>query len=54
MFQRLQVEEWQNIMAMVGLMLFFIVFLLILLRVFRMPKENLRHMENLPLEEETR
>ena len=50
MFHRIIVEEWQRALSVVSIMLFFAVFILHSVRIRRIPRETIRHMENLPLE----
>ena len=53
MFRRLAVEEWQSMLAIVSFTIFFAVFLLTLIRIWRMPRLAREHMESLPLAEDT-
>ncbi len=53
MFRRLLVEEWQSALAIVAFTIFFFVFLVTFVRVWRMPRKRLEHMENLPLADDT-
>lgn len=53
MFHRILVEEWQRVLTMISLGIFFVTFLAIALRTRRMPAESIRHLENLPLEKDT-
>jgi len=50
MFQRILVEDWQRTLTMISFAIFGIVFLLMLVRVLRLPREQVRHLENLPLQ----
>ncbi len=50
MFHRIVVEEWQRILSIVSLTLFFAVFVIHFIRVRRMPREIVAHLETLPLE----
>lgn len=52
MFRRLLVEDWQNILSIISFSIFFCVFVLTVLRLWRAPRPWLEHMENLPLENE--
>jgi hypothetical protein len=52
MFRRLLVEDWQRTLTMVSFAIFFVTFLATALRTWRMPRERLRHLENLPLQKE--
>jgi hypothetical protein len=54
MFHRILVEEWQRVLTMVSFSIFFITFLVIAIRTWRTPRERLRHLENLPLGDDTR
>ncbi len=49
MFKRLSVDDWQNTLAIISFTIFFSVFLINLLRIWRMPRTRREHMENLPL-----
>ena len=51
-FHRITVENWQHILGIVSLMLFFCTFVLTVIRAVGMSRGNLRHVETLPLEEE--
>ena len=53
MFRRISVEDWQNTLAMISFGIFFAVFLLTLLRIWRMPRTRLEELEHLPLAEDT-
>jgi hypothetical protein len=50
MFHRIIVEEWQRVLSIVSITLFFAVFVIHFIRVRRIPSETINHMENLPLE----
>lgn len=52
MFKRLLVEEWQNTAQVVSFLLFLAVFVAIVIRAYRMPKDSVKHLENLPLEKD--
>lgn len=52
MFHRVIVEEWQRVLSIVSILLFFAVFILHFFRVRRIPRETIHHMENLPLEKD--
>ena len=49
MFKRIGVEEWQEVLTLISFGIFFAVFLLNLVRIWRMPRPMLDRMENLPL-----
>ncbi len=49
MFHRILVEEWQRVLTMVSIGIFFVTFLITAFRIWRTPREQLRHLENLPL-----
>lgn len=53
MFQRILVEDWQRVLTIISFTIFGLVFLLMLLRVGRMPREYVRHLENLPLQNDS-
>ena len=50
MFHRILVEEWQRVLSVMSITLFFGVFVIHLIRVRRMPRETVAHLESLPLE----
>jgi hypothetical protein len=50
MFHRILVEEWQRALSVVSIVLFFAVFVIHFIRVRRMPRETVAHLESLPLE----
>ena len=50
MFHRIIVEEWQRVLSIVSISLFFSVFVFHFIRVRRIPRETINHMEKLPLE----
>lgn len=47
------VEEWQSTLSIISFTIFFAVFALTLLRIWRMPRRRLDHLENLPLSDDT-
>ena len=49
MFQRVQLEEWYLGLKVVGMLLFFLAFSLVLFRAFSMPKRHADRMNALPL-----
>lgn len=53
MFKRLSIDEWQSTLAIISFSIFFAVFLLTLIRIWRMPRPARAHMESLPLAEDT-
>lgn len=53
MFHRITVENWQNIMAITSFSIFFSVFILTLLRMWRMKQNTTRHLASLPLADDT-
>ncbi|MEO6786506.1 MAG: hypothetical protein ABI318_10275 [Chthoniobacteraceae bacterium] len=50
MFHRIIVEEWQRVLSTLSITLFLAVFVVHFIRVRRIPRETIKHMENLPLE----
>ena len=50
MFHRIIVEEWQRVLSVVSITLFFAVFVINFLRVRRLARETVAHLEKLPLE----
>ena len=50
MFHRILVEEWQRVLSVLSITLFFAVFVIHFLRARRMPREIIARLENLPLE----
>ena len=50
MFHRVIVEEWQRVLSILSITLFLAVFVIHFIRVHRIPRETIKHMENLPLE----
>jgi len=53
MFRRIIVEDWERTLSLVGWLLFALVFVSAAIRAVLMPKEAVRKMENLPLENES-
>jgi len=49
MFHRILVEEWQRVLSIVSIAIFFVTFLVTAIRIWRTPREHLQHLENLPL-----
>ena len=52
MFHRILVEEWQRALSVLSITLFFAVFLVQYLRVRRMSRDLVTHLETLPLEKD--
>jgi hypothetical protein len=52
MFRRIAVDDWQNTFAIISFSIFFAVFLLTLLRLWRTPRKQLQRLEHLPLAED--
>lgn len=52
MFQRVQIEEWYSIFKLVGFVLFFLIFLLIVIRTFLISRKKIERTASLPLQEE--
>jgi len=50
MFHRILVEEWQRALSIVSITLFLAVFVIHFIRVRRIPRDTISHMEKLPLE----
>jgi len=50
MFKRLNLPEWQDILAILAFAATFLLFLVIVIRAIRMRRDKVRHMANLPLE----
>jgi hypothetical protein len=53
MFRRLLVEEWQSTLTIISFALFGGVFLVTLLRTLWMPREQVQHLNSLPLNDDT-
>ena len=53
MFHRILVEEWQRVLTVISFSIFMFTFAIIALRAWRMPREIVRRLENLPLENDT-
>ena len=49
MFHRVIVEEWQRALSVLSITLFFAVFIINFIRVRRMPRATIAHLESLPL-----
>ena len=50
MFHRILVDEWQRALSILSITLFLAVFIVHFIRVRRMPRETIAHLEKLPLE----
>ena len=50
MFHRILVEEWQRMLSVLSITLFFAVFVLHFIRIRRMSRESIARLESLPLE----
>jgi hypothetical protein len=53
MFHRLLVEEWQRVLSICSFTVFAFVFILTLARAFHMRRDQVKHLENLPLANDT-
>lgn len=53
MFHRILVEEWQRVLTVISFGIFMFTFAIIALRTWRMPRETVRRLENMPLENDT-
>jgi cbb3-type cytochrome oxidase subunit 3 len=49
MFHRIIVEEWQRILSAIGILLFFFVFVSIVIRTYRMPRQKVHRLASMPL-----
>jgi hypothetical protein len=52
MFHRIIVEEWQRVLTITSFTIFFSVFIINLIRVWRMPNGDIERLGNLPLQSE--
>lgn len=52
MFKRIIYEDWTSLVPIISFLFTFGVFLAICLRAFFLKKDKIRHMKNLPLEDE--
>lgn len=50
MFRRILVENWQTVFTIVSFAIFGAVFLAVLIRTWRAPREQIERIANLPLE----
>lgn len=53
MFQRIFVEEWQRVLSIASILIFFVCFLAIALRAWRLPRPQVQRLESLPLADDT-
>ena len=53
MFHRLLVEQWQHVLTISSFTIFSTTFALILIRLWRMPRPKINHLEQLPLQDDT-
>ncbi len=53
MFRRLLLEDWQRSASLIGWALFAFVFVASAVRAFRMPRQQVRHLESLPFQKES-
>lgn len=53
MFHRILVEQWQHVLTVASFAIFFTAFVLTLVRLWRMPRPAIEHLEQLPLERDT-
>ena len=53
MFHRILVEDWQRALTIISFAIFATVFLLTLARAMRLSRDRIRHLENLPLENDS-
>ncbi len=52
MFDRVQYESWQIVFPIVGFLLLFGIFILLVIRISRLPKTKVKHLAHLPFDEE--
>jgi len=52
MFKRIELESWLQVMPQIGLWIFIGVFLLVVIRILRKPRSEVRHLAELPLDPE--
>ena len=52
MFHRIQLDAWLHTLPQIALWIFLIIFLIGVVRAFRMPKSQLHHLESLPLDQD--
>ena len=50
MFKRLNLEEWERALSLLAWAMFVLVFIATTIRAFRMSRESVQKLENLPLE----
>jgi uncharacterized membrane protein (DUF485 family) len=53
MFHRILVEDWQRVLTVISIGIFLVTFIVTALRVWRIPRESIRRLENMPLENDT-
>lgn len=52
MFDRVHYESWQIVFPIAGFLLLFGMFIIVVIRVSRLPKGKVRHLAHLPFDEE--
>ena len=52
MFHRILVEDWQRALSILSILLFLAIFIVHSIRIRRIPRDTISHMENLPLEKD--
>ncbi len=52
MFHLILVEDWQRALSVLSITLFLAVFIVNFIRVRRMPRQTVAHLENLPFEKD--
>lgn len=52
MFRRVVLEDWVHVFPLIGFVILFTIFLVVILRVSRMKKKNVDRMSSLPLDQE--
>jgi len=53
MFHRLLIEQWQHVLTVTSFTIFFSAFFVTLIRLWRMPRRRIEHLERLPLENDS-
>jgi len=53
MFHRILVEDWQRALTVISFAVFALVFCLTLARAMRLRRDQVQHLENLPLENDS-
>ena len=51
MFQRINYEDWQMLYPIIGFTIFFLIFLVAIIWIMRMKKENVDRMGQMPLDD---